>query len=363
MDRRDEHSQHLFHRKKMNSGQKPQANPTAQTVVTTGNHRVRSARPKRVFTPEPVEPRHWAVKFASRVAMSISYRSRRAVSREFWASIKRDSLFFARNVLLLNRPLRIRAGGLDYSLAPKGAVALEMWTGQYFEKHELEFLLGVLKPGMTFIDVGANTGLFSIPAAMRVRSGRVYAFEPSLSTYKRLIKNIRLNNLSSVQAACAALGDYVGEAVLRVNVAGKDGLNTIGKPTHPLCEIAREEAVPITTLDTFLRENGISHVDAMKIDVEGAEPLVLRGAAELLAKPNAPLILFECSLLSSGLGYHPVESIWLLEEIGYSLFAIDPNDGAISIPFRKPAFDWTFVMAIAVKPTHPSYSELRGRAR
>jgi hypothetical protein len=101
----------------------------------------------------------------------------------------------------------------------------------------------------------------------------------------------------------------------------------------------------------------------MKIDVEGAEPLVLRGATQLLARPAAPLILFECSMLSSGFGYHPVESVWLLEELGYSIFTIDPKDGTISIPFRNRTFDWSFTMAIAVKPNHASYSEVRGRAR
>lgn len=277
--------------------------------------------------------------------------------------IRRNFLFSARNALLLNKPLSIRAGGQSYLLSPKGSVPLEMWAGRYFERHELEFMLRVLDAGMTFVDVGANVGLFSIPAAMKVRHGRVFAFEPSLSTYELLAKNARLNNLTNIRAMRSALGDYVGEAILKVNVAGKDGLDTIGAPTHSDCEIARTDAVPITTLDAFLSENGITHVDAMKIDTEGAEPLVLRGARELLASPEGPLILFECGHLSAGFGHHPVESIWLLEELGYSLFAIDPNDGAISIPFRKPAFDWNFVMAIAVKPTHLSYSELRGRVR
>lgn len=332
-------------------------------MTTASNHGVRAAQSKRVFTPEPAGPKHWAAKIAARVAMSISYRSRRAVSKEFWTSIKRDFLFSARNTLLLNKPLRVRAGAQHYLLSPKGAVAQEMWAGQYFERHELDFLLDMLAPGMTFVDVGANVGLFSIPAAMKVGGGRVFAFEPSPSTYGLLVRNARLNHLTNLHAVRSALGDYAGEAVLNVNVAGKDGLNTIGKPTHPLCEIARKEAVPITTLDTFLRENGITHVDAMKIDVEGAEPLVLRGAIELLARPDAPLTLFECSHLSSGFGYHPVESVWLLQDFGYSLFAIDPKDGTISIPFRNQGFDWNFTMAIAVKPGHPSYSAIKGRAR
>lgn len=330
-------------------------------VTTASNQRVRAARPKLVTPPSHQGLLRWAAKLPSRLLRSISYRTRRAFSRENWALIKRNYLFGVRNLLLLKRPLRLQAGGHRYLLFPEGAIPLEMWAGRYFERHELEFMLSALGPGMTFVDIGANVGLFSIPAAMKVRNGIVFAFEPSLSTYEQLVKNVRLNNLSNVHAVRSALGDYVGEAALNVNVAGKDGLNTIGKPTHPQCEIVRKETVRTTTLDAFLGENGITHVDAMKIDVEGAEPLVLQGARDLLARPDAPLILFECGHLSAGFGYHPVESVWLLQDLGYSLFTINSSDGALSIPFLNQN-QMPDMMAIAVKPTHPSYPALIGRA-
>lgn len=250
---------------------------------------------------------------------------------------------------------------MRYLLSPQGAIPLEMWAGQYFERHELEFMLSVLGPGMTFVDVGANVGLYSIPAAMKVRSGIVFAFEPSSSTYDQLVKNVRLNKLSNVRAVRSALADCVGEAALHVNVLGKDGLNTLGKPTHPQCEIVRKETVRTTTLDAFLGENGITHVDAIKIDAEGAEPIVLRGATQLLARPDAPLILFECGRLSAGFGYHPVESVWLLQDLGYSLFTLNSNDGTLSIPFLNQS--QLYDMAIAIKPTHPFYPALMGRGR
>lgn len=332
------------------------------TVATVTNHRVKAARPKPAPAPRRPSPIQWAAKLPIRVVRSISFRTRRALSRENWGVIKRNYLFPVRNALLCNKPLRVRAGGQRYLLAPKGAVPLEMWAGRYFEKHELDFILDILEPGMTFVDVGANVGLFSIPAAMKVGSGRVFAFEPSPSTYGLLVTNAQLNNLTNLHAVRSALGDYVGKAVLNVNVSGKDGLNTIGKPTHPQCEVTRKETVPITTLDMFLRENGITHIKAMKIDVEGAEPLVLHGATGLLARLDAPLILFECGQLSAGFGYHPVESVWLLQEFGYSLLAINASDGTISKPFVKQS-QMSDMMAIAVKPTHPSYPALMERAR
>src|SRR5439155_5712739 len=147
---------------------------------------------------------------------------------------------------------------------------------------------------------------------------------------------------------------------LHINVRGKDGLNTIGKPVHEDSEIVGTESVLITTLDGFLREHSISQVDVMKVDAEGAELMVFRGSKELLAKPNAPLILYESGPLTRGFGYHPVETVWLLELHGYSFFKIDSMDGRIT---ALNGVQIGHTMLIAVKPSHPSYPTLRERAR
>lgn len=307
--------------------------------------------------PGPVS---WVARLPFRLARAISRRTRRALSRDGWTLLRRNLLFPMRNVLLLNRRMEIHVGGLNFSIVPKGHTPLDMWARRYFESHELELVLDVLSSGMTFVDVGANVGLFSIPAAMKVDKGLVISFEPTLSTHATLVKNVQLNRLSNVRPVRSALGDYTGEAVLKVNVQGKDGLNTIGKPTHDQCEIAGSETVAITTLDKFLAENGTPRVDVIKVHVEGGELLVLCGARELLASADAPLIVFECSRLSRGFGYHPAEILWLLEELGYESFVIDPSDGAISRPANSQSLDTNM---IAVKPTHRAYGAVRERAR
>jgi FkbM family methyltransferase len=262
--------------------------------------------------------------------------------------------------LLRERPIALQAGGQSFVLAPEGAIPLEIWSKRYFEKHELDLIVGALRPGMTFIDVGANVGLFSIPAAKKVQHGKVYAFEPSAWTFELLAKNAGLNNVTNLETVRSAVGDYIGEATLQVNVAGKDGLNTIGKPVHEDSEIVSTEKVPITTLDDFLRQRSLLHVDVMKVDVEGAELMVFRGSKGLLAKSDAPLILYESGVLTKGLGYHPVETMWLLEQYAYSLFKIDSRDGRV---VRLTGLQSGDTMLIAAKPTHPFYAVLEERAR
>lgn len=274
---------------------------------------------------------------------------------------KRNVLFPLRNRVAGDKPLSVEAGGQTFLLAPEGAVPYSVWSERPYEgKFEVEFILSVLQAGMTFVDVGANVGLFSIPAAKKLQSHNLFAFEPCHWTYQQLLQNARINKVENLRAVHAAVGDRVGEAVLQVNAAGKDGLNTIGKPTHRDSEIVGTETVPMTTLDDFARQNGISQVDVMKIDTEGAERLVLRGARRLLAKPNAPLILYEGGVLSQGFGYHPVESMWLLQKYGYSLFVINQTNGQISVPANSHAYD---AMVIAVKPSHPAYAKVKELAR
>jgi FkbM family methyltransferase len=301
---------------------------------------------------------HKIARIAPRAVRSIGFRARNLLGRA--RLIRRNVIFPLRNMLLRDRPITVWANGLSYVLAPEGSIPLEMWSGRYFEKRELEFIVGRLQPGMTFVDIGANVGLFSIPAAKKVQHGKVYAFEPATWTFERLTKNAHLNNVRNLVPLRSAVGDYTGEAILQINAPGKDGLNTIGKAAHEDSEVVNTESVPITSLDEFLFENSIAHVDAMKIDVEGAELFVLRGAAKLLGRPDAPLILYESGCLTKGFGYHPVETMWLLEWHGYSFFVIDSRSGRISVPPSGRAYD---AMVIAVKPTHPAYADVKESAR
>jgi FkbM family methyltransferase len=307
------------------------------------------------------------VYLVQRIVRSVSFRARYGPQR-IWNGVKRFSLlikrravFPARNALRRNKALSVSVAGEQFLLAPEGIVAFDIFARRRFDaRRELEFILPLLQPHMTFVDVGANVGVFSIPAAKRLRDGKVFAFEPSSWTYERLLRNIRLNGLTNIHATQSALGDQVGEASLQINVTGKDGLNTLGSATHVDCEIIGRELVPITTLDHFVSQNSASRVDVMKIDVEGAELFVLRGAEDLLGRLDAPMILYEGGFLSKGFDYHPVEQMWLLEKYGYSFFLLDSITGRISKPFNQRAYD---SIVVAVKPSHPAYVGVKEQAR
>lgn len=141
--------------------------------------------------------------------------------------------------------------------------------------------------GMSVLDVGAHVGLFTLAAARRVGpTGRVFAFEPSPATLVSLRRHITLNGFDDrVEVVPAAVGDIEGETPFyvygetmsaSVARASLDELSP-GREAMPASEIT----VPVVTLDGLCTERGV-RPDRVKIDVEGAELRVLRGAVELL---------------------------------------------------------------------------------
>jgi len=252
-------------------------------------------------------------------------------------------------------------GEVTVRVTPKGANIADYWSGTRFERYEITFILQILQPNMTFFDIGANIGFFSLLAGKKEPTASVYAFEPCSWTFGILKRNIALNDLQNVKAYRFALGNKEGKALLKLNAWGLDGLNTIGQPTHPDCRIVGEEEVPLITLDRFIAQHNIQRVDLMKVDVEGAELLVFEGAYQLLSRNDAPLILYEgYSWNTKGFGYHPVEIMWLLKDHGYFLFVLDSKSERLIPRSSNRLYD---AMMVAVKPNHALYGAVLKHTR
>lgn len=299
----------------------------------------------------------WGIR-AGRKVLKILQNLRDPVQHRVW--IQQLGLPL-RNAILLNRPLTVSLGGLDVLLTARGAVAGQIWAGLRRERHEVSFVLSILSPGMFFFDIGAKSGLFAISAAKQIGGKQVFAFEPCSRAHELLKRNLRLNRISDVNVEQAALWHSVDKGVSKINPRGYGGLNTLDSATHPDGRAVFQEDVPITTMDVFLKDRKIPRVDVMKVDVEGADLMLFRGARELLERPDAPLILCEgFGFLTRGFGYHPVEILWFLESCGYSLFALNGETGAISELKTDYQYD---SMVVAVKPAHAAFTSCRARVK
>jgi FkbM family methyltransferase len=153
----------------------------------------------------------------------------------------------------------------------------------------IKHVSSLLLEGQTILDVGAWIGPYTLLFSSLVgTTGRVYAFEPDPNAFRTLSCNVSKNASTNVRVEPLCLTDFVGKAKLRSGRFGQSlsSLMTIGNG-----ETQREIVVNTTTIDTYCDENGIQP-DGMKIDVEGAEGLVLRGCRNVI-KTYAPWVLLE----------------------------------------------------------------------
>jgi FkbM family methyltransferase len=163
----------------------------------------------------------------------------------------------------------------------------------YLGKFEVEIIKmyrKLIKRELTVFDVGANIGIFSLTAARKTNNDiSIYAFEPSLDTFNQLKKNIELNGFTCIKPFNHALSDITGNVLL--NYCEDDAYNSLG--SCPQEKIKETKLVHVTTISEFCEKNKITNIDILKIDTEGAEYLILSGAADFIAKTPIPIIFSE----------------------------------------------------------------------
>ena len=192
---------------------------------------------------------------------------------------------------------------------------------------ELAFLSSYPFGDGTIIDVGANLGLFSLLVNQRYRDRSIIAFEPNPSTFAALLSNVARNEATGI--SCHQVG-----------IAAHDGFVSFAAREHARANASirsettmsqgDEVQVACTTLDTFCRSNTIDRIALLKVDVEGYETLVFRGAEKILTDVRPGVIYFEvCPSLTLCAGYDPSEPARHLLALGYDLFRL-AADGQLS---------------------------------
>lgn len=175
---------------------------------------------------------------------------------------------------LQGEPVDIEALGARMRLFPEGNICEKrvLFTPQQFDAVELEHLAGRITDEYQFVDIGANVGIYSLFVAARAgRQARILAVEPQPQVFRKLTFNIAQNPFGTVKAVALAVADKTGELTLFIDTRneGESSVRLLrGSPSNAV-------KVPAMALADLLRSEGFSRVDGMKIDVEGAEDLIL----------------------------------------------------------------------------------------
>jgi FkbM family methyltransferase len=200
-----------------------------------------------------------------------------------------------------------------------------LYCGLY-EFEDMAYVLHVLRPADLFVDVGANLGSYTLLAGAAA-GARVIAFEPAPGPFKRLLENIRLNDLEGrVAAHNLAAGE--SEAELAFTIFGGSGHHILAQGETA----AAPQAVRVAPLDDFL----VGEAPAvLKIDVEGYETAVIRGARAVLRAPSLHSIILELKGRGNRYGFDEHALAGELSEAGFRPFRYDPFSRSLQ-PLGSP---------------------------
>jgi len=190
------------------------------------------------------------------------------------------------DVQVLDRRLRLINGG---------AFEVEtdiFWTGLpgAWERRSLAAWITLCREARVILDVGANTGVYSLVAQTVNPQARVYSFEPLPRAHESLKANVALNGYR-IDCRRTALSDYDGDAVLFDLPVEHNYTASVNRNNYPPAYDVKETPITATTLSTFIEAEQLDRVDLIKIDVESHEPQVLKGMGPYLARMKPALLV------------------------------------------------------------------------
>ena len=195
------------------------------------------------------------------------------------------------------------------------------WEG-FGTRHNSGFAqcIAACKGKSVFIDVGAHIGLYSLPASSSLRpGGRVIAFEPSESNYGYLLKHIAYNGIDNIQAHQLVVGDVDRDSVLFYeHVVASSPLGSLIERKKKLTDRFVEARRRQISLDRFCAESSVAP-DVIKVDTEGAELLVVKGARETLIRHRPMIFLSVHPSHLEAMGQSTGELEDLLAELDYEV--------------------------------------------
>lgn len=208
-------------------------------------------------------------------------------------------------------------------------------ANQLYEWETSQFLATVLKPGDGFVDVGTHVGYFSMLAASLVGdSGKVISFEPDERNFAQLLDHVETNGFRHVKPVNAAVSDHSGKGEFHVNLDNDGGHALWNVGDHPFNEQSRNapttREVELVALDEVLAEfeNGPPRV--IKIDAEGAEHSVLKGARHYLSTTPVPFIIAEINHFGlEKMGTTEDALRGYMTDLGYETFAFDNENNRL----------------------------------
>ena len=230
------------------------------------------------------------------------------------------------------KPVRVEVEpGVNLLLDPEDLISQEILITGAWQPPVWRSIANGLSAGAVFLDVGAHIGYETIKASVIVgQSGRVVSFEPNPGTLEQLRGNVVASHAATVIIEPIACTDK--EQMLTLYDSTSEGNSGSSSLSLANADEAGRGSLPSYTvrgrpIDDVVRELGLTRLDVIKVDVEGAEYLVLRGARETLLRFHPKLVMEVVPAQLANLGATVSDLVSLLTELGYGPGKqVDPTD-------------------------------------
>jgi FkbM family methyltransferase len=243
---------------------------------------------------------------------------------------------------VLKRPVVIRFHNQRLKCYPDStSTSAALYFSGFPDYWEMKFLQAYLRPGDNFLDIGANSGVYSILASAYIGpDGHIDAFEPVERTAARVEEQAALNGLANLHVHRLAVGDR--DRQLEFGYSNSDATMHLRRSGEQACD-AREK-VQCARLDSFVPYRRYA---AGKMDIEGAEPLALAGASERLRHANPPVWLLELAGYSNCYGVTSDQVVRQLAAAGFGCAVFNPQTCKLEYTDRPWTLGVQNVLAIA----------------
>lgn len=226
--------------------------------------------------------------------------------------------------------------GINYELHINDYLDHGIYFGfQDTDDFNRDSLMKLVKPGSVVFDIGANIGDTALHIAhMLKNSGAVYAFEPSPKVFQRLEVNAGLNPFTNLKLYNMAMGDNEGQLSFVSTREEHTGGAFVSKV------LKTDTQVKVITLDKFVEQNNIERIDLIKVDTEGFEMFIVKGAENTLRKLKPALFMEVSEDLLQRAGASGKKLITFLESLNYQCTHAETGESVTSHDdFKHRHFD------------------------
>jgi FkbM family methyltransferase len=255
------------------------------------------------------------------------------VERQKWEIEKLAPMMYRIGIL---GPARLEVEpGVSFLLDPRDLIAVSILRGGSWQPEVWDSLSSSLSEGGVLLDVGAHIGYFSIKGSVKVgKSGHVLAFEPNPETVRQLRDNVAASHADNVTVEPIACTDREQMLTLYAGPPSNTGMSSLASENVPLEGPPRVYTVRGRPIDDVVNELKLTRVDAIKIDVEGAEAYVLRGAVNTLKRFHPKVIVEVVPSQLAAMHSTPDDVTAVLKGAGYNH----------SRPLNTPVTDWEWTV-------------------